>query len=145
MTSHIRTLMSLVYEDRNSCSEDKSVDGIKSVISLVYGATELIFMFGLLLAFKFKFLSNSWFNNDARVKDNATMILPIYYPVFFYTIGIGIYVGFTEIFGLNLSTVPVIAVKWIVLRFCCDGLAIFFLHNGVGSKAIRHALFFLQL
>jgi len=98
-------------------------------------------MIALILALQFKSTAASWYNGDSGVKAGVTIILPIYYPVCFYTILFGLLSGILSLIGFSPFTSPLITcLKWIIFRFCCEGLTIFFLHNGIGRRACANAL-----
>lgn len=140
----ILLLQRMVFEEKNlQCGQN--VAGYFPVVSFVGGIIELVLMLLVFLAFKYKFDVSSWYEGETGVKEGVTLVLPIYSIVIFYAIGIGCLVAIMNISGVNASSVAASMIKWIVIRFCIDGLAAFFLHNGVGQRAIRNSLSFSSI
>lgn len=120
---------------------DSDVRWIESTISFSFGIFNIVIMTSIILALRFKGTVSSWYRGDTGVKEGVTLILPIYYPVCFYSIAIGMFTGAFCIFSFSpFRSPPVTCVKWMVVRFCCEGLSIFFLHNGIGQKALKNSI-----
>lgn len=119
------------------------IPGYRSLIDFLFGFIQICLMILIMLALRFKSTAASWYNGDSGVKEGVTIILPIYYPVCFYTLFFGFISGVLALFGYGPFRSPLITcVKWTIVRFCCEGLAIFFLHNGIGRRASINALFY---
>jgi hypothetical protein len=131
--------MSEIYE-QDRCG-DSDVRWIESTISFSFGVFNITIMLLIMLALRFKGTASSWYRGETGVKEGVTLILPIYYPVCFYAIAIGIFTGTVCIFSVSpFRSPPITCVKWVIVRFCCEGLSIFLLHNGIGHKALRNAI-----
>lgn len=59
-----------------------------------------------------------------------------------YILVVGTTVCIINIVGLYPRSIYVIGLKWFLYRSCAEGLAVFFLHNGVGYKAVSNSLTF---
>lgn len=131
-------MASYIIED--NCSFGYLIGGILPVIPFSFGIFEICVMLFIFLIFRFESLFKSIFRANIGVRETATLFMPIYYLVAYYSIIVGILIGIVSIIGISSSNVPYDFVKWILIRFCSESLAVFFLQNGIGSVAIKRSL-----
>ena len=79
-------------------------------------------------------------NTVRRGMKSIDVILPMYQFPVWYVITVGIIIGITNIIGIQQEQIYTSIVKWGLYRVAVDGLAVFLMHNGIGMRALRHAV-----
>lgn len=100
------------------------------------GILELIF---LLLLYIFIKRSRHLASRGFRGASNL-LVLPLYHLIIQYILLIGLFVCIVNIFGIYEKSPVIIAIKWFCYRTCAEGVAVLFMHNGVGFKALRNSM-----
>ena len=132
--------MSFAPDKRSDCLNNSSIGGSFPIISFVIGIIEVLCMILIVVLYRFEhFFSSFCVNTFIGVKTGVNIILPIYFLLVVYAILLGVYLGITNIFGVNISSVGADTVKWIIMRIGIEGLSFFFLHNGISHRAYRNA------
>jgi hypothetical protein len=106
--------------------------GHASMSSFVFGVFEIIGMISIVIYVRYADI-------NARRGQMNSLVLPIYYMIVVYEIAIGLLVGFDSVVGLYYDNIYARGVKWFLFQSVSEGLAVLFLHNGVGIRAFRNA------
>lgn len=115
--------------DRTHCNSN-IVIGIAPIIDFVAGACELFLLATMLISLNFI----PW------QKSGVTLIAPIYFVVMVYAMALALVIGISGVLGLSFEFVEADFVKWVLFRSVSEGLAIFYLHNGIGLRALKHSI-----
>lgn len=121
--------------ERTYCNSNLVI-GISPVVDFVAGVIQL----GLLAITVVVLNLIPWVTCLGQ-KHAITIVAPIYFLVLFYAIALALAISVFGILGLSYEFVEADFVKWVIFRSCSEGLAIFLLHNGIGVRAMRHAIF----
>jgi hypothetical protein len=106
--------------------------GHASLSSFIFGIFEILGMCSILLYLRYSQVL-------ARRGQIDSLVLPIYYIIVLYEIIVGLLVGLDSAVGLYYENVYVRALKWLLFQSASEGIAVLFLHNGVGIRALRNS------
>jgi hypothetical protein len=108
---------------------------IKAVL-LTISVLQLLSLLGLgIFVKRYRYLASK-----GNAKASELLVLPIYNLVFLYALACGFIVGLDNVTGYWVNSLYIFSVKWILIRTCAEGIAFFFMHSGVGYKALRRSL-----
>lgn len=106
---------------------------------LAYFAVGIIELCFLLLLYGMIKRSRNLASRGVRLAANL-LVLPIYQNVLEYILFVGALVCVINIFNIHPTNIYVVCGKWFLYRTVAEGLAVFLMHNGVGSRALYNSL-----
>ena len=116
------------------CSGIESI-GEVSLASFMLGLVEaLIYSALLIIIIKRNFFGYLWKSSSIN------FILPIYLYVLTACVVLGLTNAVDDMSQFYMSSVVVSVFKWLIVRSITEGLSIFFLHTGIGVRAMRNAM-----
>ena len=131
-------VMSSSSKDFGFAASDECVG---NVISMPVGdSTMMVFIFGLFLLLGALALLVILFSSLCKgARARVYFILPIYHLLVLYTAVISLLVGLQSTFGVVPFSVGLKAIKLTCYLILSVSLTVFFLHNGIGAKALRNS------
>lgn len=124
------------FEDQTQCT-DQPIIGNTPLSYFLLGLLEVIFSTFILIIF----FKRNCFPSLSKSK-MISFIMPVYLAAVFILLLMGFLFGVDRILGFYPSNIILYIIKWFVIRWFTEGLSIFFLHIGVGTKSVRNSIFF---
>jgi len=104
-----------------------------------YFVVGIIELFFLILLYGIIKRSRYLASKGVRLAANL-LVLPIYQSILEYILFVGALVCIINIFNIHPTNVYIVCVKWFLYRTVAEGLAVNFMHNGVGSRALWNSV-----
>lgn len=122
-------------DNSDSCSSEVSVFGTP-LIYFISGFLVLVIQVCLLALLK----RSRHLASRGDKQASYVLMIPIYYIAVLYLVLLGIAVGIDDMFGFQDTQVIVVALKWGLYRMSSESLAVFLMHNAVGTKAVIRSM-----